>query len=97
MQFTKHKSCCAFVGNLFLKLERHKEAEEKYRDLLRRNPENTGYYSKLEEALQLTAPVEKLEMLYEYREKFPRALAPARLLLNYASGKIFCAIANFFI
>lgn len=73
-------------GNLYLKLGKYRDAEQKYKELLNRNPENTDYYAKLQEAQQLVTADEKLGLLAEYREKFPRALAPARLLLNYATG-----------
>lgn len=76
-------------GSLYLKLGKYREAEQKYKELLKRNPENTDYYAKLQEAQQLVTPEQKLELLAEYREKFPRALAPARLLLNYAAGERF--------
>lgn len=74
------------AGNLYLKLGKYQEAELKYMELLKRNPENTDYYAKLQESQQLESSDQKLELLAEYREKFPRALAPARLLLNYATG-----------
>lgn len=74
------------TGNLYLKLERWRSAEEVFRELLDRNPENTGYYGSLQEALRLHSGEEKLQVLAEYREKFPKALAPARLYLNHAQG-----------
>ncbi|XP_075234659.1 N-alpha-acetyltransferase 15/16 [Lycorma delicatula] len=76
-------------ANLYLKLGRHSDACEKYRQLLQRNPENTGYYMRLMESLQLETDEQRRVLLAEYRDKYPRALAPSRLLLNYASGDIF--------
>ncbi|KAG8270482.1 N-alpha-acetyltransferase 15, NatA auxiliary subunit [Homalodisca vitripennis] len=82
-------SCPHSSGNLYLKLGKFSSAEEVYRELLERNPENTGYYSSLQEALQLHTPDQKLKLLSEYREKCPKALAPARLYLNFAQGEVF--------
>ena len=53
------------------------------------NPENTSYYKKLSEAEQHKTPDDTLKMLEHYETVFPRALAPRRLQLNYASGKKF--------
>jgi peptide alpha-N-acetyltransferase len=76
-------------GKLNLELKRYKEAEVYYKDLLMRNPENTTYYAKLQEAQQLTTASEKLNMFSEFQELFPRALAPRRLPLTYAVGEQF--------
>ncbi|XP_067000279.2 N-alpha-acetyltransferase 15, NatA auxiliary subunit [Anabrus simplex] len=81
-------------GNLALKLGRYREACGIYSELLKRNPENTMYYTKLQEAQQLETPREKLQMFLEYQETFPRALAPRRLPLNYASGDEFRAVVD---
>jgi len=40
-------------GSLFLEMNHFKEAEKVFRELLRRNPENTTYYQELEKSLQL--------------------------------------------
>lgn len=80
------KSVTLVAGSLYLKLGNHTFAEEVFRELLERNPENTEYYASLEKALQLHTTEEKLWLLAEYRENYPKALAPARLYLNYASG-----------
>lgn len=77
------------LGKLNLELMRYKEAELLYRELLMRNPENTMYYAKLQEALQLSTSSEKLKMFTEFQELFPRALAPRRLPLNFATGDEF--------
>lgn len=72
-----------------MELKRYREAEMFYKDLLMRNPENTMYYAKLQEARQLTTASEKLKMFSEFQELFPRALAPRRLPLTFATGKFF--------
>lgn len=77
------------LGKLNLELKRYKEAELYYKDLLMRNPENTTYYAKLQEAEQLTTASEKLNMFSEFQELFPRALAPRRLPLTFATGEEF--------
>jgi len=77
------------AGKLNLELKRYKEAEVYYKDLLMRNPENTAYYGKLQEAQQLTTASEKLNMFTEFQELFPRALAPRRLPLTYGVGEFY--------
>ena len=49
----KHCSSTCIPGSLHLELNRFKDAEKVYRDLLRRNPENRLYYQELEKSLQL--------------------------------------------
>jgi peptide alpha-N-acetyltransferase len=46
------------------------------------------YYAKLQEAQQLTTSSEKLKMFSEFQELFPRALAPRRLPLTFATGEL---------
>lgn len=58
-----------------------------YEKLLRRNQENTPYYLKIKEAKQLKTDECVYNMLCGYRKKFPKALAPKRLCLTFASGK----------
>ena len=77
------------AGKLNLELKRYKEAEVYYKDLLMRNPENTTYYARLQEAQQLTTASEKLSMFSEFQDLFPRALAPRRLPLTYAVGEFY--------
>ncbi|KAK0183435.1 hypothetical protein PV327_001478 [Microctonus hyperodae] len=76
-------------GKLRLELGQYAEAASVYKDLLKINPENTTYYSKLAEAERHCTQEETLEMLQRYEELSPRALAPRRLQLNYASGEQF--------
>lgn len=78
-----------FSGKLRLALEQYSEAVEVYQDLLQINPENTSYYMKLAEAERHTTPEDTLRMLEHYETLFPRALAPRRLQLTYASGEKF--------
>lgn len=75
-----------FTGSLCLKLRDYKSATDIYRELLERNPENSIYYTYLQDALQLKTAEERLQLLTHYREKFPKALAPARLFLNHTYG-----------
>lgn len=58
-----------------------------YEKLLKRNQENTLYYLKIKEAKQLKDDESVYLMLCDYRQKFPKALAPKRLCLTFASGK----------
>lgn len=61
------------------------------------NPENVSYYMKLIESLRLTEPEGILKKLEHYEHLFPRALAPQRLQLNYASGDKFKQLVNFYL
>lgn len=75
-----------FLGKLYLQLKQNKEAAKVYEELLDRNQENIFYYSQLLEARQLKSASEKVELFKTYQEKFPKALAPRRLPLNFVSG-----------
>ncbi|KAK7528692.1 N-alpha-acetyltransferase-like protein 15 [Phyllosticta citriasiana] len=73
-----------------LQLDKSKEAEEAYRDLLERNNEYRLYYNGLEKSLGLERSnpehVPKLLELYEsYAEKFPRLDAARRIPLDFLS------------
>lgn len=83
-----------FTGKLRLDLKLYHEAAQIYRDLLQINPENTTYYLKLAEAERHENDRDTLLMLQEYEEKFPRALAPRRLQLNYATKEEFKALVD---
>ena len=77
------------TGKLRLELGHFAEAAQVFKELLNINPENTIYYTRLAEAQRHTCPEETLQMLKLYEDMFPRALAPRRLQLNYASGEQF--------
>ncbi|CAH1159834.1 unnamed protein product [Phaedon cochleariae] len=82
------------LGDLNLKLNRHTKAGEYYEQLVQRNPENTGYYGKLIEARQLTEPKDIVDFYLRYAEKFPRAMPPRRLPLNFATGEQFRSLVD---
>jgi len=75
-------------------LKQYAEAVQVYKELLDINPENTTYYTRLAEAERHATPADTLHMLQKYEELFPRALAPRRLQLNYASGDEFKALVD---
>ncbi|XP_076628904.1 N-alpha-acetyltransferase 15/16 isoform X1 [Colletes latitarsis] len=81
-------------GKLRLQLKQYAAAVQVYKDLLNINPENTTYYIRLAEAERHEKPEETLAMLQRYEELFPRALAPRRLQLNYASGPEFQTLVD---
>ncbi|XP_046747968.1 N-alpha-acetyltransferase 15, NatA auxiliary subunit [Diprion similis] len=81
-------------GKLRLELEQYSEAEQVFKELLNLNPENTTYYARLAEAERHSSPEKTLEMLQRYQDLFPRALAPRRLQLNYATGETFKALVD---
>ena len=72
---TYHENICDKVtlqelrGELYMKLNRLLEAEDVYRQLINRNPENRLYYFKLEEALQLNSVDGKLKLYEELHQK----------------------------
>lgn len=74
-------------GEYYLKLNRFKEAEGIYEDLLKRNPENVLYYSKLIEAKQLIKAEDKVAFFDEYKKQYPKAIAPRRLQLTEAQAQ----------
>ncbi|XKL64988.1 hypothetical protein PGB90_005074 [Kerria lacca] len=76
-------------GCLYLKLGMYEDAKNEFNKLLERNPENIDYYYKLHDAENLRTDQEKYEMICKYRTKFPRALMPRRMILNYVSGELF--------
>ncbi|KAL0273209.1 UNVERIFIED_CONTAM: hypothetical protein PYX00_005941 [Menopon gallinae] len=82
------------LGKLYLQLNHNKEAAKIYEELLERNPENTYYYSQLLKARQLVSCADKLELFKSYQEKFPKALAPRRLPLNFTSGEEFSVMVD---
>lgn len=66
------------------------EAEEIYRDLIKRNPENHLYYNQLAVATGVEFdPLRKLELLQSLKEKYPKVHAPQRLALDVAEGESF--------
>lgn len=77
------------LGELNLKLKQFDKAADYYEELIQRNPENTTYYNKLIEARQLSTPNEIVDFYTKFSEKFPRAMPPRRLPLNYAAGEQF--------
>lgn len=77
------------LGELNLKLKCFDKAAEYYEQLIQRNPENTVYYKKLIEARQLSKPKDIVKFYLKYAEKFPRAMPPRRLPLNFATSEQF--------
>ncbi|KAL7863571.1 hypothetical protein SRHO_G00125550 [Serrasalmus rhombeus] len=76
-------------GELLLKLDRSDEANEVYRRLQERNPENWSYYQGLESALKPGSVEERQKIYDDACVKFPKGLVPRRLPLNFLSGEKF--------
>lgn len=76
-------------GSLHLDLYHFKEAEKIFKELLRRNPENSWYYQELEKCLQLSNPDDRYNLYMQYTEMFPKAQAPQRIPLSFTTGEIF--------
>lgn len=81
-------------GSLLLKLERYKEAEVVYWDLIDRNPENHAYYTGLEQAMQSSSVEQRLEIYVKIQKMKPWAMCPRRLPMNFTSGDIFRKYAD---
>lgn len=76
-------------AQLYIELNRLEEAEVVIRNLLKRNPENTMYYSLLNKALNIKTEEDKFNVLNDLIKAECKALAPKRLLLNYVEGEKF--------
>ncbi|KAM8939478.1 N-alpha-acetyltransferase 15, NatA auxiliary subunit [Pelodytes ibericus] len=76
-------------GDLLLRLGRLEEAEEVYRELQDRSPENWAYYKGLENALKPANMEERLKIYEDSWTKYPRGLVPRRLPLNFLTGEKF--------
>ncbi|KAF7281001.1 hypothetical protein GWI33_005268 [Rhynchophorus ferrugineus] len=77
------------LAELNLKQSNYNLSARIYEELINRNPENTMYYEKLIKAKQLTTEEDILDFYLKYAEKYPRAMPPKRLPLNYATGEQF--------
>ncbi|XP_034241191.1 N-alpha-acetyltransferase 16, NatA auxiliary subunit [Thrips palmi] len=77
------------LGTLYLNLQRFDRAESVYSELIKRNPENTLYYIKFLEVKQSSDEDECVDTFEYFQKQFPRAHAPKRLALNYATGDRF--------
>lgn len=82
------------LGELNLELKEYDKAARYYEELIRRNPENTLYYKKLIEAKQLTNPDDIVKFYADFEKKFPRAMPPRRLPLNYVAGEQFKTLVD---
>lgn len=82
------------LAQLYLKLGKFQEAEDQITKLLKRNPENTLYYSMLYDALKLETNEQNLNVLTEIVTKSPKTSAPKRLILNFAEGDSFLEEAD---
>ncbi|XP_067640624.1 N-alpha-acetyltransferase 16, NatA auxiliary subunit [Eurosta solidaginis] len=79
------------IGDLYIKLGQPALAVRIFEELIRRNPENTLYYSQYFAARQYTDPSDKLIAFKQFEEIYPRAMCPKRLPLDVASGAAFRA------
>jgi len=84
-------------GKLQLKLGHTEEAADIYRKLLDRNPENCAYYEGLEQSSRLATLEGRVQIYKDAELKFPKALAPKRLLLNIVTGEQFRTEADRFL
>ncbi|XP_066252632.1 N-alpha-acetyltransferase 15, NatA auxiliary subunit isoform X2 [Euwallacea similis] len=82
------------LADLYLRLENFNKAADVYEELILRNPENTLYYKNLIVAKRLVKEDDIVEFYLKYAEKFPRAMPPKRLPLNYATGEQFRGLVD---
>ncbi|PIK37160.1 putative N-alpha-acetyltransferase 15, NatA auxiliary subunit [Apostichopus japonicus] len=81
-------------AQIYLKLGKHDEAHKVYEELVTRNPESWSYFEGLEKSCPEDTMEAKLAIYSRISEKFPRASAPKRLPLNFATGEIFEKMAD---
>lgn len=77
------------VGELCLNLGDYPKAEAIYEGLIKRNPENTLYYTKYMESKQIDGAEAIVELYRKFQADYPRAICPKRLPLNVAGGDLF--------
>jgi peptide alpha-N-acetyltransferase len=84
---------------LLLQLNRESAALDVYETLMDRNPENKDYYIKMAQALGLSDTSDVNDRVQFYKDihvKYPRALLPRRLPLNFTTGKkLFFPVVKF--
>eukprot|EP00795_Rhopilema_esculentum_P000514 gene514-10194_t len=81
-------------ASLHMELDQLKEAEEIYRGLLKRNPENWFYYRKIEECLKLDSEEDRWKLCLEYSKRYPSTEAPKRIPLNFTTGESLKTLAD---
>lgn len=59
--------------------------------LLERNPENSGYYTGLEQCTQVDSIEERLKTYTDVLDMHPRATAPKKLPLAFVTGGLICS------
>lgn len=87
-------------ASLMMQLDKPDKAEEVYRQLVKRNPENVLYYEGIEKCLAAQAPdgiideAEQLKIYQNYRKKYPHAETPRRMPLRFCGGDLFKEFAD---
>lgn len=82
------------LGELYLELNDHEKAEAIYDGLIKRNPENTLYYTRYMESKKITESEAVVELYRKFQADFPRAICPKRLPLNVANGDLFRSLVD---
>uniref|UniRef100_A0A1A9Z1V2 Uncharacterized protein n=1 Tax=Glossina pallidipes TaxID=7398 RepID=A0A1A9Z1V2_GLOPL len=82
------------MGDLYIKLEQHSKAVPIFEGLIRRNPENTFYYSQYFLAKEISSPEDKLAVYKKFQEIYPRAMCPKRLPLDDVTGEVFRLVVD---
>lgn len=82
------------LGELNLQLKQFEKASKYFEELIRRNPENTTYYSKLIQARELTNAEDIVQFYLSLADMYPKANPPKRLPLNYAVEEQFKSLID---
>ncbi|XP_055623434.1 N-alpha-acetyltransferase 15, NatA auxiliary subunit [Toxorhynchites rutilus septentrionalis] len=94
MQILDTLSVKEVMGELCLKLDRHEDAVLIYQDLIKRNPENSAYYQRYLEAMQITGVSETLEAYKKIQSDYPQSYCAKRLPLDVCEGDTFRALVD---
>lgn len=82
------------MGELCLILGNYSAAITIWDELIKRNPENTLYYTKYLAAKQVTDPDEIVDIYKKFQIDYPHSICPKRLPLNVATGSRFSEIVD---
>lgn len=82
------------MGELNLQLGNYSDAVPIWEGLIKRNPENTLYYNKYIEALQISDSDEIVDIYKRFQREYPYSICPKRLPLNVAVGDRFRSVVD---
>ena len=86
LSFSPTPNCLS--AEILIKLGRSDEAKAIYETLVQRNPENWQHYEGLVKTSRPSNEEERIAIYLDVAEKHPRAAAPKRIAMNFATGKL---------